>query len=38
MYQLLSEETLAYYGIPGQKKGVRRWQYQDGRFDCMQKS
>ena len=31
--KLFSEETLAHYGIPGQKKGVRRWQYEDGRFN-----
>ena len=33
MSKLISEDELAHYGIPGQKKGVRRWQYEDGRFN-----
>ena len=27
-----SQDTLTHWGIPGQKWGVRRWQYPDGRF------
>ena len=33
MSKLFSEDTLSHYGIPGQKKGIRRWQYPDGRFN-----
>ena len=33
MSKLFSDETLAHYGIPGMKHGVRRWQYEDGRFN-----
>ena len=31
--KLISDSTLSHYGIPGQKKGIRRWQYEDGRFN-----
>ena len=31
--KLISDSTLSHYGIPGQKWGTRRWQYEDGRFN-----
>lgn len=29
----MSDKYLRHYGIPGQKKGVRRWQNEDGSFN-----
>lgn len=32
-YKKSHQKELSHYGIPGQKWGVRRWQYEDGRFN-----